>query len=153
MVAAIAAGRRAALALDRHLGGRGSCRGQRPAAAGVPGPQPGVVRSPRRRRPSRGAPLGERSLAAEDRATLPWSTLDAEARRCFNCGGCVAVNAADLAPVLVALGATIHTTRRRIPAEEFFAVGAAGDDGAGRRANWCGRSRCRAPPRGPGSAT
>ena len=35
----------------------------------------------------------------------------------------MAVNAADLAPVLVSLGATIRTTRRRIPAEEFFAVG------------------------------
>jgi CO/xanthine dehydrogenase FAD-binding subunit len=34
------------------------------------------------------------------------------------------VNAADLAPALVALRATIHTTQRRIPAEEFFAVGA-----------------------------
>ena len=67
---------------------------------------------------------GERALAAEDRATLPWSALDAEARRCFNCGGCVAVNAADLAPALVALRATVHTTQRKIPAEEFFAVGA-----------------------------
>jgi NADPH-dependent glutamate synthase beta subunit-like oxidoreductase/CO/xanthine dehydrogenase FAD-binding subunit len=123
VVAAIAGGRRAALALDRHLGGRGGLGGKRrsgpafidlnPAAAATSPPaQPLAARG------------GEKALAAEDRATLPWSALDAEARRCFNCGGCVAVNAADLAPALVALRATIHTTQRKIPAEEFFAVGA-----------------------------
>ncbi len=123
VVAAVAAGRRAALALDRHLGGAGTLPGKgagrdevfldlNPASWVSSPPAAGAERPP-----------AERNLAAEDRATLAWSTLDAEARRCFNCGGCVAVNAADLAPALVALGATIHTTRRRVPAEEFFAVG------------------------------
>jgi NADPH-dependent glutamate synthase beta subunit-like oxidoreductase/CO/xanthine dehydrogenase FAD-binding subunit len=123
VVAAIAAGRRASLALDRHLGGRGDLAGKRPSgpvfvdlnpAAGATSPPAGLLE----------AGSGEKALAVEDRATLPWPTLDAEALRCFNCGGCVAVNAADLAPALVALRATIHTTQRRIPAEEFFAVGA-----------------------------
>ncbi len=122
VVAAIAAGRRAAAALDQHLGGRGEPGTSRPAgpvwldlnpAATATSPPAGSVERP----------VGERSLGLEDRATLPWAALDAEAGRCFNCGGCVAVNAADLAPVLVALRATIHTTERRIPAEEFFAVG------------------------------
>jgi xanthine dehydrogenase YagS FAD-binding subunit len=36
--------------------------------------------------------------------------------------GCVAVNPSDIAPVLVALNATIVTTERAIPADEFFAV-------------------------------
>jgi NADPH-dependent glutamate synthase beta subunit-like oxidoreductase/CO/xanthine dehydrogenase FAD-binding subunit len=123
VVAAIGAGRRAALALDRHLGGRGILPGERsgrrgefldlnPASWASSAPASAAER-----------PAEERTLAGEDRATQPWSTLDAEARRCFNCGGCVAVNAADLAPALVALGAIVHTTRRRIPAEEFFAVG------------------------------
>jgi CO/xanthine dehydrogenase FAD-binding subunit len=44
-----------------------------------------------------------------------------ESNRCFNCG-CVAVNPSDIAPVLVALGATIKTTRRVIEAEKFFTV-------------------------------
>ncbi|HUU61064.1 MAG TPA: FAD-dependent oxidoreductase, partial [Acidimicrobiia bacterium] len=122
VVAAVAEGRRAALALDRHLGGRGAlplkmANGaaflEENPAAGVPSP---------RALPDEVEP-GGRSITGEDTATLPWSTLDAEARRCFNCGGCAAVNASDLAPVLVALGAAIHTTRRAIPAEEFFAVG------------------------------
>jgi len=121
VVAAIAAGRRAALALDRHLGGAGVLRGteaaRRPAFLDL---NPASwVSSP----PVAEEAVGGRTLTAEDRSSLPWATLDAEARRCFNCGGCVAVNAADLAPVLVALGATIRTTRRRVPAEEFFAVG------------------------------
>jgi CO/xanthine dehydrogenase FAD-binding subunit len=124
VVAAIASGRRAALALDRHLGGAGIY----PARRGKPGPvfvdlNPAstVTSPPAAELP---APPEERSLAEEDRATLPWPTLDAEARRCFNCGGCVAVNAGDLAPALVALGATIRTTRRRLAAADFFAVGA-----------------------------
>jgi CO/xanthine dehydrogenase FAD-binding subunit len=34
----------------------------------------------------------------------------------------VAVNASDIAPALIALGAKIKTTRRTIPAEDFFAA-------------------------------
>jgi NADPH-dependent glutamate synthase beta subunit-like oxidoreductase/CO/xanthine dehydrogenase FAD-binding subunit len=121
VVAAIADGRRAALGIDRYLGGRGILPGER-------GDRPGVVEAnPSSFAHSGRAPLDglvpeERGLDVEDVATLLWSTLDVEARRCFNCGGCAAVNASDLATVLVALGGTIHTTGRVIPAEEFFAV-------------------------------
>lgn len=123
VVAAIAAGRRAALALDRHLGGAGVVAAHRSGPRSQfldlnPASWASSVPAAAAKRPAE-----ERTLAGEDRATLPWSTLDTEARRCFNCGGCVAVNASDLAPVLVALGATVRTTRRRIPAEEFFGVG------------------------------
>ena len=45
-----------------------------------------------------------------------------EAERCVNCG-CVAVNASDVAPALIALGAKIVTTRRTVEAEEFFRAG------------------------------
>lgn len=37
-------------------------------------------------------------------------------------GGCIAVNPQDTAPALVALGATIKTNSREIPASEFFAA-------------------------------
>ena len=47
--------------------------------------------------------------------------LDAEADRCFNCG-CVAVTPSDIAPALVALEAEVVSTRRVIPAAEFFAA-------------------------------
>ena len=47
--------------------------------------------------------------------------MQAEALRCLHCN-CVAVNASDMAPALVALEAKIRTTKRTIPAEEFFAA-------------------------------
>ena len=56
----------------------------------------------------------------EDR-TISHDEMQAEIYRCINCS-CIAVNASDISPVLVALGAKIKTTRRTIPAEEFFAA-------------------------------
>jgi NADPH-dependent glutamate synthase beta subunit-like oxidoreductase/CO/xanthine dehydrogenase FAD-binding subunit len=47
------------------------------------------------------------------------SGIQSEAMRCVNCG-CVAVNASDVAPALIALDATIKTTKRSIKAGEFF---------------------------------
>lgn len=47
--------------------------------------------------------------------------IKSEAKRCVNCG-CIAVNASDLAPALMALGAKIRTTRRLLSADEFFAA-------------------------------
>ncbi len=68
--------------------------------------------------------LAERlkSLDVEETGTLDLAAVEAEARRCFNCG-CVAVNPSDLAPVLIALGAKIRTSQRVIDADEFFSVG------------------------------
>jgi NADPH-dependent glutamate synthase beta subunit-like oxidoreductase len=63
-----------------------------------------------------------RSLAVEETGTLDAAAVEAEAGRCFNCG-CVAVNSSDLAPALIALGATVKTSRRVLPAEDFFSVG------------------------------
>jgi NADPH-dependent glutamate synthase beta subunit-like oxidoreductase/CO/xanthine dehydrogenase FAD-binding subunit len=63
-----------------------------------------------------------KGLSVEETGTLDASEVDAEANRCFNCG-CVAVNSSDLAPALVALDASIKTTRRVIAAEDFFSVG------------------------------
>ena len=62
-----------------------------------------------------------RCLDAEDYLTLGEEKARAEAHRCLDCS-CVAVNASDLAPALVALGATIKTTKRSIAAEDFFTV-------------------------------
>ena len=47
--------------------------------------------------------------------------IQSEAARCVNCG-CIAVNASDMAPALMALGAKIRTTKRVLKADEFFAV-------------------------------
>ena len=48
------------------------------------------------------------SLHAEETGTLEVGDIKTEADRCFNCG-CVAVNSSDLAPALIALGASVKT--------------------------------------------
>ncbi|MCD4722164.1 MAG: FAD binding domain-containing protein [Desulfobacula sp.] len=48
-------------------------------------------------------------------------SIRAEAARCLNCG-CIAVNASDMAPALMALGAKIKTTKRLLNADDFFAA-------------------------------
>jgi len=63
-------------------------------------------------------PASERSADGEDEISPSWEQAAEEARRCMNCG-CYAVNPSDIAPVLVALDATIKTTRRSLKADEF----------------------------------
>ena len=66
-------------------------------------------------------PVSERNLESEDASGLDSKQVETEADRCFNCG-CVAVNPSDTAPVLIALGAGIRTTKRLLAAEDFFAA-------------------------------
>ncbi|HUJ88663.1 MAG TPA: FAD binding domain-containing protein [Syntrophorhabdales bacterium] len=69
------------------------------------------------------APVAERvkGLEIEDIRGLSMSDIEAEARRCFNCG-CLAVGPSDIGVALIALGATIVTTKRSIDAETFFST-------------------------------
>ena len=60
-----------------------------------------------------------RTLVDEDAATVSPEEALAEAGRCFDCG-CVAVSPADVPPALLALEATMVTSKREVPAEEFF---------------------------------
>ncbi len=64
-------------------------------------------------------PVGERCLDKEDSVSLTPDQARDEAGRCMNCG-CYSVNASDMANVMVALGATIKTTKHQFKAEEFF---------------------------------
>lgn len=64
-------------------------------------------------------PVAERNLEHEDTVTISRGAAEEEACRCMNCG-CYSVNASDLSPVLVALDATIVTTKRSIAAAELF---------------------------------
>ena len=59
---------------------------------------------------------------AEDVEALTSEQIEAEASRCLDCA-CVAVSPSDLAPALTALEAEILTTRRAIPAGDFFCAG------------------------------
>lgn len=63
-----------------------------------------------------------RKLEAEDASGITQGELEAEAKRCFNCG-CVASSPSDLAVALIALNARIVTSERVIAANDFFAAG------------------------------
>ncbi len=62
----------------------------------------------------------ELSLELEDYYQgLDTEQVKEEISRCYNCS-CLAVNPSDIAPVLVALDATVKTTEREISAQDFF---------------------------------
>jgi hypothetical protein len=63
----------------------------------------------------------KRRIDVEDSSTATKEEALAEARRCLNCG-CYNVHPSDVAPALIALGASVVTTVRTIPAEDFFEV-------------------------------
>jgi NADPH-dependent glutamate synthase beta subunit-like oxidoreductase/CO/xanthine dehydrogenase FAD-binding subunit len=122
VIEAIAAGRRAATAIDRYLGGPTAVDGnahkvepsslikiRADALSAIPRVQMVSV-SP-----------SARDIETEDVDGLDLAYIEEEANRCLNCA-CVAVNVSDLAPALVALDAKIRTTKRVIDAGKFFAV-------------------------------
>jgi NADPH-dependent glutamate synthase beta subunit-like oxidoreductase len=65
--------------------------------------------------------VSQRRVDAEDSFTPTLGEAAQEARRCLTCS-CYAVHPSDIAPALIALGATIVTNRRSLGAEEFFSV-------------------------------
>ena len=122
VIEAVAAGRRAAIAIDRALG------------RGVPrhGNVMDKVHGPllsfnadylKKTRPVIlwQRPISERTVDGEDTLGLVWDQAQKELNRCFNCG-CVAVSPSDMAPALIALDAKIKTTKRTIAAENFFSA-------------------------------
>lgn len=63
-------------------------------------------------------PAEQRGIEVEDEIAPGEAEALAEAVRCMNCG-CYSVAPSDIAPVLVALGATIKTTKKEYAAETF----------------------------------
>ncbi len=120
LVNAMATGQQVAASIDAYLAGA-------PVTA-APAPS-GKVRlvinadalPTSRRVPEPRLPASQRTLRGEDCATLANEAVARESFRCANCG-CVAVNASDLAPALIALGAKVRTTQRILAAEDLFAA-------------------------------
>jgi CO/xanthine dehydrogenase FAD-binding subunit len=122
VIEAIAAGRRAALAIDSALRSKVKAPSQEPLA-GESFVELNVDALSRTERAKvHGRVASARTIEAEDVSTLDLRAVETEARRCINCA-CVAVNASDLAPALLALDAKIKTNKRAIAAEDFFAAG------------------------------
>jgi CO/xanthine dehydrogenase FAD-binding subunit len=120
VVQAMAAGKRAALAIDAYL------TGKQPAPAPTSaGKTPLIINKSALDSSSRmdapHMPVSQRTLRGEDSQTLAPQAMQAESLRCANCG-CVAVNTSDLAPALIALDAQVKTTQRTLAAGELFAA-------------------------------
>jgi len=119
VIQAIAAGRRAAASIDLYLMKRGiHTKSQKVTMQKCS--TDCLVKMDRGKTAI--LPVSRRRIDIEDTGGFNLSEMKNEANRCFNCG-CVAVNASDIAPALIALGAKIRTTKRILTAEDFFSAG------------------------------
>ena len=116
MVQAMASGQNAAVSINAYLAST-QVKPFQPSHVPLVINQAALPASPRAHAPR--LPVDQRTLVAEDCGALSRVQMNCEATRCANCG-CVAVSASDLAPALIALRATVKTTRRRLPAAELF---------------------------------
>jgi CO/xanthine dehydrogenase FAD-binding subunit len=122
VVQAIAAGRKAADAIDRHLGGKGIQTAEKTENASRGKFDKDFLKATDRfDTPELSAADRIKSLETEDAADPKLNDIREEAERCFNCG-CLAVNSSDMAPALIALSAVIKTNKREIEAEKLFTV-------------------------------
>jgi NADPH-dependent glutamate synthase beta subunit-like oxidoreductase len=124
VIEAIAAGRRAAAAMDLYLRGAGAQAEEKEEKAVKPFLK---FNSEYLKRTSRAEisklPISQRRIDVEDALGLGLSEVETEANRCFNCG-CVAVNSSDIAVALLALDGKIKIASLRgtrvIPIEDFL---------------------------------
>ena len=117
LVQAMATGRRAADAIAAYLAGASEPAPSQQHHVRLVINAEALATSPRTQPPR--LPAAQRALRGEDSATLAEGAMTGETFRCANCG-CVAVNASDIAPALIALDAQVKTTRRVLAAEELF---------------------------------
>ena len=124
VIGAIAAGRKAANAIDLYLRGKKAKANQRAVRATEPLKFDNACLGRMEREEESKLPAEERKkgIEVEDLVTLEKSAVKTEANRCFNCG-CVAVSPSDIAPSLIALEAKVKTNRRVIEIEKLFAAG------------------------------
>ena len=125
VVEAIAAGRKAAVSIDRYLKGK-TTEAENKEKKTVRPPEKFnsscLRKMGRVKIPERSISERMKSMNVEDVLDLGIDDAQMEANRCFNCG-CVAVNSSDIAPALIALDAKIKTTERVVEAKEFFEAG------------------------------
>jgi NADPH-dependent glutamate synthase beta subunit-like oxidoreductase/CO/xanthine dehydrogenase FAD-binding subunit len=124
LIGAIAAGKRAAVSIDLYLKGTRAQVEDKDKTTVKPFLKFNseyLKKTSRAKMPK--LPIGERRIDVEDALGLGLSEIETEANRCFNCG-CVAVNASDIAVVLVALDAKIKIAGPRgvriILVKDFF---------------------------------
>ena len=115
-IAAIAAGRKAAVGMNTYLGVPNAAVIAEQASLTFN--EEGVkVKEPLKLRE---LSIENRRIDVEDSVSPSKEEASRETLRCMNCG-CHAVHPSDVAPALIALGAKIVTNCRTIDAEDFFA--------------------------------
>lgn len=124
VIEAIAAGKRAALAMDvylKRMETQAEDKAEKAVEPFLKFNSDYLKKTSRVKMPK--LPVAERSIAVEDALGLGLSEIEEEANRCFNCG-CVSVNSSDMGVVLLALGARVEIAGprgvRTVPIEEFF---------------------------------
>ena len=123
VIEAIAAGRKAAAAIDVYLTGKaqGEDGVEKTAEPFLKFNSDYLEKTSQVKMPKR--PVAERSIAVEDTLGLGLSEIEGEANRCFNCG-CVSVSSSDMGVVLVALGARVEIAGprgvRTVAIEDLF---------------------------------
>jgi len=122
VIEAIAAGKRAAVAMDAYLkGAKAEDKDEKEVKPFLKFNSDYLKKTSRVEMPKR--PVAERSIDVEDALGLGLSEIEGEANRCFNCG-CVSVNSSDMGLVLVALEARVKIAGprgvRTVPVVEFF---------------------------------
>jgi CO/xanthine dehydrogenase FAD-binding subunit len=126
VVAGIAAGRQAAAAINHFLNGPQPKVEEKAVGCGcnsVPEKYSSQFLKPAKRNEVIEHSVEKRlkGLDIEEAPGFELNMFKNEANRCLNCS-CVAVSPSDLAPALIALNASIVTTKRTIEAEKFFAT-------------------------------
>jgi CO/xanthine dehydrogenase FAD-binding subunit len=116
--AAIAAGRRSAISINKYLGGKTAVETEKKVEPLNRSANDFLIKSKRVEVPE--VPLPLVSIDAEDVLSLDFNSVVNETNRCFDCG-CAGVNPSDTAAALVVLGARIVTTKRIVEAEDFWA--------------------------------
>ncbi len=126
VIEAIAAGRRAAVAIGLYLGnerGGAQDKDEKTVSPFLKFNSNCLRKTSRADTPK--LPIDKRSIEVEDAPGLGQNEIETEADRCFNCG-CIAVNSSDIAVALLALNAKVKITgpggSRIIPVEDFFSA-------------------------------
>ena len=119
VVAAITAGRRAAAAINAYLGGNSMPQAARKIEHLQRAANELLETLPRLK--SSGPAVSGVSLTSEDVPGTDPDLIVTETKRCLNCG-CDGVNPSDIAPTLIALDATIVTSKRSLKADDFWAA-------------------------------
>jgi NADPH-dependent glutamate synthase beta subunit-like oxidoreductase len=123
VIAAIAAGKRAAASINSYLKGGVEAEDKDRATLKpfLKFSRECLERTSKAKMPK--LPISERKINVEDALGLGLSEVKTEANRCFNCS-CVGVNASDIAVVLMVLDAKVKITGRggvrTIPIGDFF---------------------------------